>query len=244
MTTDLVSCIVPVFNGERYLREALNSILAQTYRVVEIIVADDGSTDGTAALVASYGGQVHYVRQPNAGPAAARNLGLRMARGQFVAFLDQDDLWHPEKLARQLARFQARPELDLCVTHVRRFWVSALRVEQSRFRGHRVTRDLPGYVTGTLLARCALFATVGQFNTALRFGDAIDWFLHAAELEAVTELMPDALLYHRMHHTNLSRREGSASRDEFLHILKSTLDRRRRIRGSCLVSPISTVDEN
>src|SRR2546426_10667200 len=98
MKESLISCIVPVFNGERYLHETLNSILAQTYRPLEIIVADDGSTDGTRTIVASYGQQVRYLWQLNAGPAAARNLGLTAAKGEFIAFLDADDLWHPEKL--------------------------------------------------------------------------------------------------------------------------------------------------
>lgn len=112
----LISCIVPVFNGERYVSETLDSILAQTYRPLELIVADDGSTDGTAAVVARYGEPVRYLWQSNQGPAAARNLGVSAAQGEFVAFLDADDLWHPEKLTRQMARFHARPELSLSVT--------------------------------------------------------------------------------------------------------------------------------
>jgi glycosyltransferase involved in cell wall biosynthesis len=99
----LISCIVPVFNGERYLGEALDSILAQTYRPLEVVVVDDGSAEGAAAVVARYRDQIRPLFQPNAGQAAARNLGLSVARGEFVAFLDADDLWHPEKLARQMA---------------------------------------------------------------------------------------------------------------------------------------------
>src|SRR5438093_12571348 len=108
MKQSMISCVVPVFNGERYLAEALESILEQSYRPLEIIVADDGSTDGTRAVVAHYGTQVRYLWQPNSGPAAARNLGLSAARGEFVAFLDADELGHPEKLERQMARFAAR----------------------------------------------------------------------------------------------------------------------------------------
>ena len=97
MKLALISCIVPVFNGERYLGEALESILKQSYQSLQIIVVDDGSTDGTAALVDHYEGQVRFLRQPNAGTAVARNSGLNAAEGEFVAFLDADDLWHPEK---------------------------------------------------------------------------------------------------------------------------------------------------
>ncbi len=232
MDPPLISCIVPAFNSERYLKEALDSIRAQTYRPLEIIVADDGSTDGTAAVVAGYGGQVRYLGQPNAGPAAARNLGLRAARGEFIAFLDQDDLWHPEKLARQMARFQARPELDLCVSYLRLFWIPELIQEETYYHGHWHPQVVPGYATTTLLARRRLFDTVGWFNTALWFGDATEWFLRAAELGTVMELLPDVLTYHRMHHANLSLRLAHSSRDEYLWILKASLDRRRRLDGT------------
>jgi glycosyltransferase involved in cell wall biosynthesis len=227
MKSPLVSCIVPVFNGEGYLREALDSILAQTYRPMEIIVADDGSTDGTAALVADYGGQVRYLFQPNAGTAAACNLGLTAAQGDFVAFLAADDLWHPEKLSRQISRFQARPDLDLCVTHVQNFWIPELQEEAERFRHHRIAQPLPGYVPQTLLARRALFERVGNFNAALRHADATDWFLRAAERGAVMELLRDVLVYRRLHQRNLSRQMASTSRGEYLNLVKAALDRRR-----------------
>jgi glycosyltransferase involved in cell wall biosynthesis len=223
----MISCVVPVFNGESYLAEALESILKQSYRPLEIIVADDGSTDGTRAVVARYGTQVRYLWQPNSGPAAARNLGLSAARGEFVAFLDADDLWHPEKLERQMARFAARPELDLCVAHVQNFWIPELREEEERFRNHRVSRPLPGYVTATLLARHSLFNAVGPFNATLNHGDSTDWFLRAAEHGAIIELLPDVLSYRRLHQANRSRLLASNSRDAYLKIVKAVLDRRR-----------------
>jgi len=227
MSKPQISCIVPVYNGERYVKEALDSILAQTYRPIEIIVVDDGSVDGTAGVVASYGDQVKYVRQPNAGPAAARNRGVSKAQGEFIAFLDADDLWHPEKLERQMARFRACPLLDLCVTHVQNFWIPELQEEAERFRNHRHGRPVPGYVTQTLLARRALFESVGQFNTSLKHGDAQEWFLRAAETGAVMEVLSDVLVYRRLHRTNFSR-EVSRSLEDHLRIVKASLDRRRR----------------
>jgi glycosyltransferase involved in cell wall biosynthesis len=226
MSSPLISCIVPVFNGERYVREALDSILAQTYRPLEIIVADDGSTDGTAAVVASYGDRLRHVRQAEAGPPATRNLGLGAARGEYVAFLDADDLWHPEKLARQMARFEARPELDLCVAHVQNFWIPELREEAERFREHRRGQPVPGYSAGSLLARRTLFEAVGRFNAALWYGDQTEWFLRAAEQGAVTELLADVLVYRRLHHSNLSRRRASDTRAEYLRLVKASLGRR------------------
>jgi glycosyltransferase involved in cell wall biosynthesis len=227
MKLPLISCIVPVFNGERYLGEALESILKQSYQSLEIIVVDDGSTDGTAAVMGHYAGQVRLLRQANAGTAAARNLGLNAANGEFIAFLDADDLWHPEKLERQTARFQTRPELDYCVTHVQNFWVPELIEEERRFRDHRISKALPGYSTGTLLVRRALFDTVGQFNPAIKHADDTEWFLRTSEHGAAMELLPDVLLYRRLHQTNLSRLRASNSRDQYLQILKTALDRRR-----------------
>jgi glycosyltransferase involved in cell wall biosynthesis len=228
MNEPLISCIVPVFNGERYLGEALESILKQTYRPLEIIVADDGSTDGTATLVASYGDQVRYVFQPNAGVAAACNLGVRASFGEFVAFLAADDLWHPEKLALQMLQFQDRPELDVCVTHMQNFWIPELRAEEERFRNHRLTRPWPGYLPQALLARRIVFDAVGLFDTTLRYEDAKDWFLRAAEHGTVMELLSDVLVYRRLHRANISRHKAFASSGELLQIVKASLNRRHR----------------
>ena len=225
-----VSCIVPTYNGELFLAEALDSILAQTRPPFEILVADDGSTDETLTVAARYADRVRVVRQPNAGPAAARNLGVRESRGGFLAFLDQDDVWHPEKLARQIGRFEARPELQLSVAHVQRFWTSELRDQEERYREHKVSQAMPGYITGTFLLRRDVFDVVGPFNADVRFGDSMEWVLRAMEHGVVSELLPDVLLRHRMHGANLSQAEASGSRDEFLRILKASLDRKRTAR--------------
>jgi glycosyltransferase involved in cell wall biosynthesis len=227
MNPPLISCIVPTFNGETYLRQAIDSILAQAHRPIEVIIADDGSTDGTKHIAMSYGAPVRCVSQPNAGPASARNLGIREARGEYIAFLDQDDLWHSDKLVRQLARFEARPELDLSVAHLSLFWIEDLRSNALRFQGHRLSRDVPGYITGTLLAKRTAFDKVGGFNPALRYGDAADWFLRATDKKLVQELLPDVLLQHRVHRNNLATSKAADSRNEFLDILKASLDRRR-----------------
>ena len=230
MKTPLISCIVPVFNGERYLGETLDSILEQTYRTTEIIVADDGSTDGTAQVVASYGNKVRYLKQDNAGASAARNLGLSAARGVFVAFLDADDLWHPQKLAHQMACFDGRPELDLCITFQQNFWIPELALEAERYRDHNLSKPAPGYNSGTLLARNSVFETVGPFNPVLRHADKTEWFLRAFEKGIVIQLLPDILVYRRFHQANCSRTLGAESRDEYLNLLKASLDQHRLAR--------------
>lgn len=228
MSQPSVSCILPVYNGERYLSQALDSIFAQSYRPCQVVVVDDGSDDDTAAVVTRYGTKVCYLWQPNSGPAAARNLGLSAALGEFVAFLDADDLWHPEKLKRQVARFKARPDLDLCVTHVQNFWIPELRKEEAHFQTHRFSRPLPGYCTQALLTRRAYFHAVGSFRTDIRAADDTDWFLRAAERGAVIECLPDVLVHRRLHRTNLSR--TPLAYDVLLQVIKASLDRRRHIR--------------
>lgn len=226
-----VSTIVPVFNGAPYVAEALESIFAQTYPPFEIIVIDDGSTDATPAVLARFADRAHVVRQPNAGPAAARNHGLRLASGELIAFLDADDLWHTDKLLRQATFLAERSEVPGCVTHAQNFWISELSEEAEQLRDHRIAKPLPGYLASTLVVRRAAFDTVGLFDAELGFGHSTDWFLRAAACGLVLAEIPEVLYYRRLHHTNRSRQLGEQSRDEFLHLVKAHLDRQRR-RGT------------
>jgi glycosyltransferase involved in cell wall biosynthesis len=225
---DLISCIVPVFNGERYLAEALDSILAQTWRPIEVIVVDDGSTDGTAQVAIGYGSKVLYIHQSNAGPPAARNRGLDAAAGQFIAFLDADDLWHEDKLARQMARFAAHPELDLCSAHMENFWVPDMIREEDRLGEGGLAKTEPG-ATPAIIARRALFDRIGYFDAALTHRNAMDWLSRAEDAGAVMETLPDVLVYRRIHRNNMSWHRGDDDRDQLLRAVKTVLDRRRGV---------------
>jgi glycosyltransferase involved in cell wall biosynthesis len=108
-----VSVIIPAYNYGRYLRDAIDSALAQTYPPLEVIVVDDGSTDETQSVVAAFGDRIRTMRQANAGVAVARNNGIQMARGEYIALLDSDDIWMPRKLELQMALFEADPALGL-----------------------------------------------------------------------------------------------------------------------------------
>jgi glycosyltransferase involved in cell wall biosynthesis len=228
MTDALVSCVVPCFNGERYLAEAIDSILAQTHQPLDIIVVDDGSTDGSAAVVRRYGAAVRYHHQENRGPGAACNRGVELASGAFVAFLEQDDLWLPDKTSRQLEAFETDPNLDYCVGHIHNFWIPELADEARRYRDAPVMQPVPGYVVQTLMARRERLVQLGRFDETLHFSFASEWFLRADERGAVGTLLADVLTRRRLHHDNFSRLNRAASHDEFLHVVKAALDRRRR----------------
>lgn len=232
MTSPLVSCILPVYNGAAHLRDALESVLAQQYAPTEIVAVDDGSTDGSPGILAACGSRVRVIRQPNGGPAAARNAGIHAARGELIAFLDQDDRWHPRKLARQVAHLQANPQLDVVVAHVESFWEG----EAPRAADQPRAGAVPGYVTSSMLARRGVFERVGLFDPRLWFVDSLDWFVRARERDVGIDLIPDVLLYHRVHAGNLSRR-GRDSRAECLRIVKSALDRRRDARAGDPMTP-------
>ncbi len=120
--TPLVSVIIPAFNAERFLRQTLDSVLAQTYRNLEVIVVDDGSTDGTAALLVSYGNRVRYQYQENSGSCSKpRNAGFAVSSGELIAFIDADDLMAPERIAREVEAFVNHPDVGLVFTNYQDF---------------------------------------------------------------------------------------------------------------------------
>ena len=226
MTLPLISCIVPVYNGEKYVAEAIESMLAQTYRPLEVLVVDDGSTDGTASVVIQFGSRVSYVYQPNAGKAAARNHGIEKASGEFIALLDADDVWVPEKLTLQHQEFVRRPEMDVCCAHLQNFWVEELEEEAERFRGHRIAAPVPWYGASTLLARRSVFRRVGLFDPTRTHAETTEWILRARRAGCVMEILPDVLCRRRIHENNDSRRYEH-HRDTFIEVLKMHLDQER-----------------
>jgi glycosyltransferase involved in cell wall biosynthesis len=117
-----VSVVIPLYQAAAYVSETLDSVAAQTAPPAEVIVVDDGSRDGGAEVARAHPLGPVVLSQSNAGPAAARNAGIRAAGGELIAFLDADDLWHPEKLARQLEVFRMAPDLGLVSCHAEGFW--------------------------------------------------------------------------------------------------------------------------
>jgi glycosyltransferase involved in cell wall biosynthesis len=222
----LVTAIVPVWNGEKYLAEALGSIAAQTFADIEVLVVDDGSTDRTGEIARGHPGGARVVRQEHAGLGAAMNHGVAEARGEFVAFLDHDDLWATGKLAREVTALSDTGGPDMVFAHLLPFLCPTLSGEE-RARIATPAGPVPGWSSGTLLARREVFERAGPFGLAWRSGVFVEWQLRAKEAGVTSLMLPDVLLRRRLHPGNtwLRRPEG---RGDLLRILKSSLDRKRR----------------
>ena len=233
MVQPLISCIVPAYNGQRYIDATVSSIFAQSYRPLQVLVVDDGSSDRTAQVVGSLDHPIEVIRQANAGPAAACNRGLEAAKGELVAFLEQDDLWHPQKLSRQWARLQSRPELDYSVTLIRNFrdGQDPNSDHGGSEHGPKGMTPVPGYLCQTLLARRSTFEKVGGFDTRFRYSHATEWFARAQDRGAHGELLDEVLVFRRLHDDNTSLVNDDASRAEYLELVKHVLARRRSQTG-------------
>ena len=175
----LVSVIVPVYNGARHLREAVQSIERQGYERLEIIVVDDGSTDDTPRVIASLGDRVRAFRQDNAGPAAARNHGITASHGDLLAFCDADDIWPDGKLRLQIGRLQDDPELDVVLGRVQYVADAGERVPNVQFEDPDAQTLTHVHVGSGVYTRRA-FEAIGVFDDTLRFSEDIDWFFRRA----------------------------------------------------------------
>jgi glycosyltransferase involved in cell wall biosynthesis len=224
----LISTIIPVYNCERYLAEAIQSVLAQDYRPLEVIVVDDGSADASADVARSLGPQVKVYEQAHLGIAAARNLGMRLAEGTFLAFLDADDLWTEGKLTLQMAAFDQDAALDMVFGHVIQFHSPDLDPvirEQITY----AREVMPAYIVGSMLIRRQAFLRTGPFSSEWRVGEFIDWYLRAQETGLRSLMLTDVVLRRRLHADNLGIRERG-SRADYTHIIKAAMDRRRAVR--------------
>ena len=227
----LVSVIIPTFNGAKYIGAAIDSILAQTYRHVEVLVVDDGSTDETPAIVRGYGAPVHYVQQSNAGTAAARNTGVRVSRGEIVALLDHDDLWLPRKLERQLPLFERDPKVGLVFAGIEFFLNDTGRVTATYFPAEELSaHDLLAHEVlpiQTVMFRRSALDKVGPFDTALRGTDDWDMSIRmGAEFRVVG--FPETLARVRLHETQQGR-----NADNMFHQAMRVVEKHEHLHPGC-----------
>lgn len=220
-----VSAVVTAFQCEAFLGEALESVRGQSAPLDEIIVVDDGSTDGTAEVARSFGDRVRVVSRPNGGPGAARNTGLTAARGDWIAFLDGDDAWTRDKTRLQLDAAERMPSAGLLFGHASNL-VAPRGVALTTARERGENSVMPGLVAGAMLARRDVLSSVGPFPEGLRLGEFVDWYARAVEAGVTGHLLDDVVLLRRIHGGNQSIRERSAAGD-YVRVLKAALDRRR-----------------
>lgn len=227
----LVSVIIPAYNGQEYIGAAIESVLVQNYRPLDIIVVDDGSAVHMADAVAGFGGEVRCVRQENAGTAAARNRGLRESRGEFIALLDQDDLWLPGKLERQIPRFSEDPKIGLVAA-----WMEVFDSLTGEVRGtfrpspELDVHDILGFElppVQTMVFRRSALEKIGGFDASLRGTD--DWDVNiriATEFRVVS--VGETLGRARMH----SSQQGGNGEQMYRNGMK-VMDKHQHLHPGC-----------
>jgi glycosyltransferase involved in cell wall biosynthesis len=230
----MISVIIPTFNRAAFLGEAIASVLEQEYfkrpgpeRRFELLVVDDGSEDGTRKVVESFGGRAAWLSQPHRGVSSARNLGLRSAGGEFIAFLDSDDLWHKEKTGVQMGYFKAFPETKVCYTE--EVWMR----RGKHLNPHRKHQKPSGWIFGRVLSLCLLslssclfrrevFDEVGGFDESLPACEDYDLGIRLGHRYPV-HLIPRPLIIKRGGHPDqLSRRYWGMDRFR-VHALERAL---------------------
>jgi glycosyltransferase involved in cell wall biosynthesis len=226
---DTVSVIIPCFNAERYVGEAIESVLAQILPGDEIIVVDDGSSDDSAEVIAGFGARVRYIHQPNQGISAARNSGLARAAGACMAFLDADDLWTPDSLAIRRGCLAAAPDLDYVYGWVEPFISPDMDAEARKTVG-ALPAVQPGRVAGTMLVRRRVFESVGAFDGNFKIGETMDW---VARVDAAGHRSRDTgtvVLRRRIHGANTVIKQRKMQSD-YLRVLRAAIERRRGTAG-------------
>lgn len=209
----LVSIIMPVHNGARYLREALECALSQSHTPVELVVVDDGSTDETPQILREFESRIRHIRQENKGAAAARNAAIEASTGELISFLDADDLWTPDKLRIQVEYLDKHPEIDLVAS---RWQVvePGTRIDlDSDVTGAVLSTDqVSDWIYNELLMDCIIHTTtvvmrrrlvdkIGLFDMGLRRGQDYDYWLRASRATPIHRLQARLSIY-RLHEQN------------------------------------------
>lgn len=223
----LVSVIMPAYNSRAYLAEAIQSVLDQDYQALELIVVDDGSTDGTPDVARLFGERVHVIEQRNSGPAAARNRGVSVAHGEFIAFIDSDDIWLPGKVRAQVDYLRDNPDVGVVFGRLIRWFANAdgsfgsppeLHVPAS---GQIIVHEESGWIYPEMLldsviwivsamVRKSLWNSLGGLDESLRVGEDYDFFIRASRVCKMDELDKLVALYriHTQSTTQIIREEN------------------------------------
>ena len=219
---NFISVIIPVYNGANFLAQTVAHVLEQKYYPLEIIVIDDGSTDNTAEIAAQLNDQISYFYQENSGPAAARNMGIKKAKGKIIAFLDVDDRWSNNSLHLLTKYLDNHPQVGI---------VQGMIVKQTIGQDtQEIVKTSPPYNfinLGCGLYRKSVFDQVGLFDENMRFGEDVDWYMRAWEQRIYKGIIDEVTLYYRMHENNMTKGKSLVELG-FIRIYKRRLDRVRQ----------------
>ena len=232
-----ISAVIPAYNSTGFIADAINSILKQTHPVDEIIVIDDGSSDNTEQVVCNLPGNIRYQKQSNQGPSAARNLGIKAAQGDWIAFLDADDQWTPDKIEQQLITLRRYPELHLIagdmeeIDNQNNCLTPSVLAKHHLLQGFQALDGQPvpnalasllskNFIpTGTVLVRRDTLLEVGLFNQSIRFGEDLELWAKIAALYPIT-CLPVVLMLRRQHGNNATQMTGLLLQD-LVKVMKS-----------------------
>ena len=221
---DSISVIIPARNAERYLSESIDSVRAQTYPVLEIIVVDNGSDDGTAALAQKMG--VTVVAEPLLGASCARNRGVSVAKGSYLAFLDADDVWAPEKLEWQMQAFNGDPALEAVFGLMEQFVSPDIPLEEAQ-RLHSPREASAARLPSTMLIRRESFVRVGPYSAEWKRAEVLEWNVRAMEMGLRDRSIDRIIARRRLHSSNtgLTMREYNF---EYLRIIRMKMQREKQ----------------
>jgi glycosyltransferase involved in cell wall biosynthesis len=229
-----VSVIIPVHNGKSYLGEAIASARRQSPAPLEIVIVDDGSTDGTAAFVETLGSDIRLIRQAHSGVTVARNRGLRAARGELIAFLDCDDVWTDGKLATQVPILLEHSDIQVVLGHSRRMWTPT--PQDGASSGLRMTEPELALSLGAALIRRSAFETIGAFDETLPRAEDWDWFMRLRERGALVAVHPEVTQLCRRHDGNMTN-DWSKGRTSLVGMIHRSIARRRSLGAEATSLP-------
>lgn len=224
MNCPLISVIIPAHNGSAYIGEAIKSILYQDYPNFEIIVIDNGSIDSTAEIVKTFH-PVIYFSTPDADTAKARNLGISHAKGEYVAFLDQDDIWLPHKLTKQMQFLQQHKnykgvvcfqKMQLAKNCEKPHWLKAIFLDTPQ----------PAYLPSALMVEKIFIQTTGQFDTRFSLASDVAWFFKMRDANIQIGMIDEVLIERKIHQANASNKIQALYK-EYFSIIRESIHKKR-----------------
>ncbi len=220
-TTKSLSIIIPAFNAEKYLAAALDSILRQSIVPLEVIIVDNLSTDQTANIARTYAHPMRLMSCARPGAASARNDALKVAKGEWITFLDADDIWSDDTLALFFKTVEENPSLDCVFGAIRNF-----RDSKDTTGGYFSDNALATIMPGATIMRRSAINTIGEFNEEYIMGSVIEWGFRIHEANIRMQALTEVVLHRRIHKTNVCKINKDKKKD-YARIVKEALDRRR-----------------